>query len=587
MAVVANMRSTFALTLLMLSFACFYFGLRSPIAFAQEGSSDRKPTVFHIKYIADHSVYIDAGRNADIREGMKLSVIAPPPDNAATDGVRFRGYPHIAELNVISVADSSAVCDVISSDRELAVGEFAFLAPTSVEDRHLAETARDAENYPIVVAFTDGDPLDAEIRETQNNLLNPESRIVGTMRGRFGLSYGGIQESGLNSTQIGLMIDADMTHIAGTYWNFNGYWRGNLTNSSTSIPGTGTTTLNDLINRTYQLGFTYSSPYSPNVAGIGRVCLPWAPSLSTIDGGYYGRKINYLLTVGGFAGSTPDPTSWSYNPNQRIAGTFASVEYGDFDHLHFLSTAGLAVTGIDWRVARQFAFFENNLNWKRNISFYNSTQIDAARVSPLAGGGSNLTGVSQSYSSLHFQPVKLIGFGVNYNFFRQLPTFDPLLIGTGLLDKYLFTGLSGDVRLDLPQHIGLYASLGRSKTTTDTRTSLNQAYGVSFANIKGTGLLFDAHYSRFNSDFGSGQYESVSLAKSLTDALHLQFMAGIQNFNSPLSTNTKANFVNATVDYSFGRRYFIEGVFGWYQGTTLNYNQWSTIFGYRFGGLRH
>lgn len=176
---------------------------------------------------------------------------------------------------------------------------------------------------------------------------------------------------------------------------------------------------------------------------------------------------------------------------------------------------------------------------------------------------------------------------MNYNFFRQLPTFDPLLIGTGLLDKYLFTGLSGDVRLDLPQHIGFYASLGRSKTTTDTRTSLNQAYGISFANIKGTGLLFDAHYSRFNSDFGSGQYESVSIAKSLTDALHLQVMAGIQKFDSPLSANTNANFVNATVDYSFGRRYFVEGVVGWYQGTTLNYNQWSTVFGYRFGGLRH
>ena len=64
-------------------------------------------------------------------------------------------------------------------------------------------------------------------------------------------------------------------------------------------------------------------------------------------------------------------------------------------------------------------------------------------------------------------------------------------------------------------------------------------------------------------------------------------MAGIQKFDSQLSTNTNANFINATVDYSFGRRYFVEGVFGWYQGTTLNYNQWSTILGYRFGGLRH
>ncbi len=190
-------------------------------------------------------------------------------------------------------------------------------------------------------------------------------------------------------------------------------------------------------------------------------------------------------------------------------------------------------------------------------------------------------------SSLHFQPIKLIGFGLNYNFFRQLPTFDPRLIGTGLLDKYLFQGLSADVRLDLPNHISLYTALGRSKTTTDTQSSLNQSYGITLANFWKTGLLFDAHYSKFNSDFGSGNYESVSLSKSLTDTLHLQLMAGIQKFNSPNTSNTNANFVTGTLDYSFGRRYFVEALLGWYQGTTLNYTQWTTTFGYRFGGLRH
>jgi len=30
----------------------------------------------------------------------------------------------------------------------------------------------------------------------------------------------------------------------------------------------------------------------------------------------------------------------------------------------------------------------------------------------------------------------------------------------------------------------------------------------------------------------------------------------------------------------------VEGLIGWYDGTTLNYTQWSTVFGYRFGGLR-
>src|SRR6202043_3357219 len=89
------------------------------------------------------------------------------PDGVAADGVRFRGYPHIAELNVVSVADSSAVCDVISSTGELQLGQLAFLAPQSVENRQLAETARETDNYPILVAFTSGDPVDEELRSTK------------------------------------------------------------------------------------------------------------------------------------------------------------------------------------------------------------------------------------------------------------------------------------------------------------------------------------------------------------------------------------------------------------------------------------
>jgi hypothetical protein len=577
------MRPTFAFGL---AWGGFFYLLTFFFAtglFAQAPEAPQKPSVFRVKYISDNTVYVDAGRNADLQEGMKLSVIEPPPDNAINDGIRFRGYPHVAELNVVSVADSSAVCDILSSPGELKIGQFAFLTPTSSEDRHLAETAKDAENYPIFIAFTSGDPVDQEFRET--HVENPVESPIGVVRARVGFSFGGINESGLNSTQVGAMIDADMTHIGGTYWNFSGFWRGYMNTSNSSVAGAGTTTLTDLIDRTYHLGFTYQNPYSPNTYGIGRLYLPWAPSLSTMDGGYMGHRFGRITTVGAFAGSTPDPTSWSYNPNQQIAGSFVSVEDGDFNHFHYISTAGLAVNTINWRVSRQFAFVENNLNWKRNISFYNSMQFDAARTSPYVGGGSNPTGITQTYNSLHFQPINLISCGVNYNYFRTLPTFNPLLIGTGLLDNYLYQGFSGDVRLNLPKHISVYSSIGQSKASTDTAHALNESYGITFGNIARTGLFLDLHYTQFNSSFGSGQYESISLSKNLTETLHLQFLAGNQKFDSPMSGRTSAKFVNGVVDWTIGRQYFIEGLLGYYSGNTLNYTQWSTTLGYRFGGL--
>jgi hypothetical protein len=561
-----------------------------PVLLCAQGTATsgapQKPSVFRVKYISEGTLYIDAGRNVGLQEGMKLSVVDPPPDGVVSDGVRFRGYLHVAELNLVSLADTSAACDVISSNGEIKVGQLAFLTPASVEDRHLAENARAAADFPVMVSFTSDDPIDQEMRATKVENATLTESPFGIMRARFGFSYGDISESAMNSTQLGVMIDADMTHIGGTYWNFNGYWRGNYNTSTNALPGVGTQTLADLINRTYQIGFTYQSPYSPSVVGIGRLFLPWAPGLSTIDGGYYGRRIGNYFTVGTFGGSTPNPASWSYNPDQQIVGTFVSMERGDFDHFHIISTAGLAMTSINWRVARQFAFFENNFNWKRYFSLYSSLQVDAARTSPLPGGGSNPTGISQTYNSVHFQPIQLITFGVNYIYFRTLPTFDPRLIGTGLVDKYLFEGFSGDVRLDLPHHLSLYTALGESKASSDTRNSLNDGFGLGFGNILGTGLSLDLHYSKFNSSFGNGQYESISLAKNVTEKLRLQVLGGNQKYDSPLTSNSNAKFVNATLDWSIGRSYFVEGIYGWYSGTALGYNQWSTMFGYRWGGQR-
>jgi hypothetical protein len=548
--------------------------------------ADKKPSVFRVKYASDSTLYIDAGRNANLQEGMKLSLINPPPDGAVSEGLRFRGYEHVAELRVITVADSSSVCEILSTNGEIAVGQLAFLTPDSLLDRRSAESAVEEQKYPIVLTFTYGDPLEGEVREVEEQKQFRESP-VGRIRGRIGFDYGGIQEAGgLNSKQVGMVIQSDISNIGGTYWNFKGYWRGNMNVSSASAAGANTTTLTDLINRTYHLGFFYQSPYSPVTIGVGRLFLPWAPSLSTIDGGYLGRKITRIATVGFFAGSTPDPSSWSYNPNQHIAGTFVNFETGDFDHTRIYSTAGIAVTSIQWKTARQFAFFENNFSWKRYVAFYSSLQADAARTSPLLNGGSNPTGISQSYSSLHFQPFHRVGFGINHNYFRSLPTYDPRLLGTGLLDQFLFQGFSGDVRAEIIKHISVYASLGKSKATTDKKNSLNQAYGITLPNLWKTGLLADVHYSKFDSSFGSGKYTSLSVSKSLTDSFRLQFLGGHQTFNSTLTNNNHSNFVNGVADWNVGPRYFLEANFGWYRGSSMNYQQWSTVFGYRFGGYR-
>ncbi len=539
--------------------------------------------LFHVKYVTEGTVYIDAGRNAGLKEGMVLSVVRPASDGEVTEALRFRNAPSIAELRVLTVADTSAVCEIANAKTSVERGDIAYLSPQSIELRTEQRNVEDSKNYPVTVSFTDGDPLDEEIRETKvPRVMSPP--IENQMRGRIGIDYGGISQSGgLTSNQIGVVMRADMRRIGGTYWNFTGYWRGRLTSQ-----GSGTSvapiTLTDLINRTYHLGFYYENPHSSMSIGIGRLYLPWAPSLNTLDGAYFGRKITRHLTSGVFAGSTPDPTSWSYNPNQHIAGAFVNYETGDFEHLRWISTAGLAMTSIGWNLAREFSFFENTLSYGHNISAYNSMQADASRTTP--DGKTYNTGVTQSFSTVRYQPLKRITFSLNHNYFRNLPTFDPNLIGTGLLDQYLFQGLSGGVRVEMPWKTTLYTTIGRSKTNTDASQSWNELFGIAFGDLFKTGFRVDVHYSKFNSSFGSGNYKSISVSKDLRENLRIEVLSGLQSFISPLTSNTNSRFVTGLMDWTLGPRYFMEAGFTWNTGTSLNYEQWTVTFGYRFGGFR-
>ena len=295
---------------------------------------------FHIKYIAEGVVYLDAGRNAGLDEGMLLHLCHADPNGGTTEAVRFQGQEPIADVRIFSVADSSSAAEIINSREDLTVSDIAYLDVQSVHLREDMANTIESQNYPVVVSFSYGDPLDEEVRATT---VSPKmAPIDNQVRGRIGWDFGTLSEpGGLNSRQAGFMLQADMSRIGGTHWNFTGYWRGRFNSQSAGSAGGATpSTINDLINRTYHLGLYYQNPDSAITLGVGRLYLPWAPSLSTIDGGYIGRRLSETVTVGAFGGSTPDPTSWSYSLNQHIAGTFVNYERGDFDHKRLSSTLG-------------------------------------------------------------------------------------------------------------------------------------------------------------------------------------------------------------------------------------------------------
>lgn len=541
---------------------------------SQETPPDIK-TAFRVRYLAAGSVYIEGGRNAGLAEGMKM-VIKQSTRNGVKDAAPDVEPGIDAQLRVVSVAATSAVCEVVSAKREILVGDMATLLQTEVEKLVEKRTLSNTRPYPAVVSFTEGDPLDEDVRETVPAPPLPE---VNQARGRIGFDFNTIQGLGQahsSSTQVGMVLRADITRIYGTHWNLNGYWRGRLQSSSFASQST----LQDLINRTYQLGLTYVNPESRWTMGIGRMYLPWASSLETIDGGYAGRRIADKTTVGLFGGSTPDPTAWNYDPNRRIAGAFFNVRGGSYENVWYSSTAGLGVSMLKWKTDRPFVFSESSISYRRVFSLYDSLQIDRPRTDPsLPPVGA---GIGQSLLTLRYQPHPRVAFDLNHTYFRDIPTYDPQLVGTGLLDKYLFQGLSGGARVELPLHLTAYTSLGRSNNSTDPKSSWNNMYGLTLDRIWVTGLRVDARYSKFDSAFVQGTYRTLSVSRNLGETLHFNLQAGRQSFVSPYTTDNGSRFLNSSIDLTLGTHYFLESGCTFQRGSAQNYNQWMTTFGYRF-----
>ena len=526
---------------------------------------------FEIRYVADGSVYVSGGRDEGLQEGMHLTV------RRIAAGQALLGSEVIAELTVTAVTAHSALCTTGSPKMELQVGDTAQVSNTDLEAMQVIHQSETARRHAQVVSFTQGDPLDQELRDY---VPKPPSPEVNKFRGRISYEFNSLRNDGTPTVfQHGAAVRVDGNRLGGSFWNLTGYWRGRLNTRQTTAQQPNT--IRDLLNRTYHIGLYYANPQSKNVIGVGRLYVPWASSLSTIDGGYFGRKLSPRITAGAFGGSTPDPTAWDYKPNRQIGGVFLNFEVGSFEQVHWTGTTGLALSRVSWKAEREYAFTESNFSFNNRFSVYHNLQADHLTPGRL-GNTESGAALSRSFLTVRYQPVEWLSFDFNHNYFRTIPTFDLLLLGTGALDKFLFDGLSAGARLEIQRKYSLYANIGQSKRNDDARGSLNQMYGFSVRNFLSSGVRADVRHTAFKGAFGSGWYQSVSGSREVGSHLRFELMAGQQEFRSDVSSSVRGFFVNSNIDYFITRHYVLGGGVNLFRGQQQNYDQTFLAIGYRF-----
>ena len=532
-------------------------------------------TVFRVKYVAEGVAYLEGGRAQGLAEGMKLEVKDTNLPARQGDSASAQEPQVVAELEVSGVAETSSVTEIHTPKRPVKAGDLAYLSSADAEALVVQRALSSTRQYPAVISFSEGDTLDEEARE---EVPRPPLPSVNRARGRIGLDYVTTMSQGtssMTSSNLGFAFRGDVTRIGGTYWNLSGYYRGRLTSQSSSTPQT----VQDLINHTYHLSMTYDNPNSSLVAGFGRLYLPWAASLDTIDGGYFGRRLSKGATLGIFGGSTPDPTSWDYSPNRVIGGAFINFDGGSYEDWHYSSTSGAGINMVNWTMNRPFVFVEDTVSYTRRFAIYEAAQLDSPAGNPQTPAPG--PGLGRSFFTVRLQPHPRVELDFNHNYFRDVPTFDPTLIKTGLLDKFLFQGFSAGARVEVVKQVYLSTTLGRSSRSGDTSSSLNEMFGITFNRLPLLQLRADAHYARFNSSFGSGSYEAVSFSRQINEALRLEVLAGQQNFSSALTAANRSRFITSTWETTLGPHYYMQGNFTINRGD-LNYQQWMFSIGYRF-----
>ena len=522
----------------------------------------------HVKFILQNEVYLQTGEGIALSEGQRLTIGRTTEDDALPVVV--------AEVEIESVASTSAAGRIISSNMQVIPGDLAYLSREDMKQSGQSPASPQAEKKDST-AGTSANGVN-QTPAGGNGAWTPKSQ-ANRIRGRLGVDYSAMQipNSGVGSSQFGFMLRMDATRLAGTYWSVKGYYRGRVQSRKNSVQQT---TLTDLINRTYHLSVQYENPASNWVAGGGRLYVPWASSLSTIDGFYFGRRLGRQTVVGVFGGTTPDPSSWNYDPEGKLGGAFINIERGSFEAFRLSSTAGVALSRVGWDPDRQFGFFENGFFYKRYLSVYNNMEVDLRTESQNEGKQEIL--LSRSYTTFRVQPHKRVSFDINQNYFRNYPSFDPRLIGTGLVDKFLFQGVSGGFRLTLPYGLGITGNTGRSSRTGDQQASWNYLGSAALNNILHSGIRAEYRFSRFNSSFGSGTYQSGGISREVGEDFHFNVQGGRQSLNSVYSAQTRSHFVNANVDWYLKANYFLGAGLTIYRGQGQDYNQFFASAGYRF-----
>ncbi len=332
-------------------------------------------TTVHVTYLAGDLVYVDAGREDGLAEGMQLRV--------ERDGAE------VAVLEVRHLASHRASCSVVEGGGPPQIGDVVRYR------RRPAPAASEAPRRAIPAAS----------RKRRGGLG------VAGLRGRLGARYLSVRDQ--TGTGTGFSQPAFDVRLGGDRLNGGPLSvQVDARARRTYRTRPGGESLNDGRTRVYRMSAAYRTGGSPFRFVLGRQVSPDLASVSLFDGGLAAYEPG-RWGLGIFAGAQPDGASYGLSTDILEAGAYARYGSAPGAATRWSATGGVVASQDHGAPNRDYLFLRGQLMSPRFFG-YLAQELDVNRGWKTGAGEPLLTATS-TYLSLRYRPAAPLELDAGYD----------------------------------------------------------------------------------------------------------------------------------------------------------------------------
>jgi hypothetical protein len=490
-----------------------------------------------VTYVAGESIYIDAGSDNGVTEGMEIRIV--------------RDGETVARLAVTYVSAQRSSCKVLEKTGDLQVGDAAMYTVLPRASREAAGSA---------------------------SVRRPSSRRGRPVRGRIGVQFLSVSNRDAGQTdfdQPALSLKLSGHNFGGSGLGMNVDIRARQTNRTLSDGSSD----NDSRTRVYRMAVDWSGRDMPVRISVGRQFQPAMASISIFDGVAASWEWQ-RWSAGVLTGSQPDSVDFGLSSDTKEHGAFVSYRRSGDEGRKLTLTTGLIGSYQESEINREYLYLQTIYS-TRKISLYLTEEVDFNRGWKKDLGESSVDS-SATFLNMRYRVSDSLSFRAGYDNRKNVRLYRDRETPETEFDDDYRTGIWAGTAYRFLKHyrvgVDFRNSSGGSRGDSDQVTGTFSVYGLTARRI--CAGVRATHYSN---DLLDGDLLSVHGSVNLVDTVRLRVSGGIRDEEDLFSSGPmQQTWYGLDIDWQLGRSWYLLASWNRETGDLEEIDQLYTALSYRF-----